>query len=74
MLRMLQKVAFGHVNNPDHAGIKDLNLREILTLTPLLIFVFWIGLHPQPVIDVMHVSVQHLIQQAGAVQTGVALR
>jgi NADH-quinone oxidoreductase subunit M len=26
----------------------DLNLREILTLAPLLVFVFWIGLNPQP--------------------------
>jgi NADH-quinone oxidoreductase subunit M len=63
MLRMLQKVAYGGTNNPDHSQIKDLGLREVLTLSPLLIFVFWIGLHPEPFTKVMSASVKHLIQQ-----------
>jgi NADH-quinone oxidoreductase subunit M len=65
MLRTLQKVAWGGVNNPKHHDLTDLNLREIVTLAPLLVFVFWIGLHPQPFIDVMHASVLNLLQQAG---------
>ena len=56
----------GRHHNPDHAGLTDLNLREIVTLAPLLVFVFWIGLHPQPFVNVMHASVQHLLAQAGA--------
>lgn len=64
MLRMLQKVAYGRVSNPDHSQLADLNLREVVTLAPLLVFVFWIGLHPQPFIHVMHASVQHLLEQA----------
>jgi NADH-quinone oxidoreductase subunit M len=43
--------------------VPDLNLREILTLAPLLLFVFWIGLHPQPFTGVLHASVQHLLEQ-----------
>ena len=65
MLRMLQKVAWGGTHNPDHTGLTDLNFREILTLTPLLVFVFWIGLHPQPFVRAMHATVLHLLQQAG---------
>ena len=65
-LRMLQRVAYGGTHNPAHTGIADLNLREIATLAPLLVFVFWIGLHPQPFVNVMHASVQHLLAQAGA--------
>ncbi len=64
MLRMLQKVAYGGTRNPVHAGLRDLNLREILTLAPLLFFVFWIGLHPAPIIRVLDVSVKHLLEQA----------
>ena len=30
---------------------------------PLLVFVFWIGLHPAPFTRVMHASVQHLLEQ-----------
>jgi NADH-quinone oxidoreductase subunit M len=66
MLRMLQKVAYGGTKNPDHSLLRDLGLREILTLTPLLVFVFWIGLHPEPLTRVMHKSVENVIQQAGA--------
>jgi NADH-quinone oxidoreductase subunit M len=64
-LRMLQRVAYGGTHNPGHAGIADLNLREIISLAPLLILVFWIGLHPQPFVSIMDASVQHLLQQAG---------
>ncbi|HWI60057.1 MAG TPA: NADH-quinone oxidoreductase subunit M [Bacillota bacterium] len=64
MLRMLQKVAFGGTRNPDHSALKDLGFREIVTLTPLLVFVFWIGLHPEPFTRVMHSSVQNVLKQA----------
>jgi NADH-quinone oxidoreductase subunit M len=63
MLRMLQKLAYGGTRNPDHSRLKDLGLREILTLAPLLVFVFWIGLHPEPFTRVLDKSVQHLIAQ-----------
>jgi NADH-quinone oxidoreductase subunit M len=64
MLRMLQKVAYGGTRNPDHSQLKDLGLREILTLAPLLLFVFWIGLHPEPFTRVLDASVKHLLDQA----------
>ena len=63
MLRMLQRVAYGGTKNPDHSHLKDLGFREIFTLVPLLVFVFWIGLHPEPFTRVMQASVQHLLQQ-----------
>jgi NADH-quinone oxidoreductase subunit M len=65
MLRMLQKVVWGGTNNPDQSYLTDLNVREIITLAPLLLFVLWIGLNPAPFMDVMHTSVSHLIQQVG---------
>jgi NADH-quinone oxidoreductase subunit M len=64
MLRMLQKVAYGGVRNPDHSALKDLGFREIITLVPLLVFVFWIGFHPEPFTRVMDKSVQHLMEQS----------
>ncbi|MBI4623807.1 MAG: NADH-quinone oxidoreductase subunit M [Verrucomicrobia bacterium] len=67
MFRMLQRVAWGGTNNPAHTGLKDLEFREVVTLAPLLVFVFWIGLHPQPFVRVMHATVLHLLQQAGQV-------
>jgi NADH-quinone oxidoreductase subunit M len=72
MLRMLQKVAYGGTRNPDHSKLKDLNFREVLTLAPLLLFVFWIGLHPEPFTRVLDTSVQHLIAQSHQAATYVA--
>jgi len=65
MLRVLQRVAWGGTNNPKHHDLHDLNFREIVTLSPLLVFVFWIGLHPQPFVRVMHATVLHLLEQTG---------
>ncbi len=47
-----------------------MNIREIVYLVPLAIFVLWIGFSPGPFLDVMHASVDHLVQQ---VQAGSAL-
>ena len=66
-LRMLQRVAWGGTHNPPHSGLVDLEFREIITLTPLLVFVFWIGLQPQPFVRVLHATVLHLLQQVGPV-------
>jgi NADH-quinone oxidoreductase subunit M len=62
MLRMLQKVVWGGTNNPDQSWLTDLNTREILTLAPFLFFVLWIGLGPQPFIDLMRPSVVALLE------------
>jgi len=64
MLRMLQKVAYGGTNNPKHSGLLDLNLREIVTLTPLFVLVFWIGLNPAPFTKIFEASVRQVVNQA----------
>ena len=63
MLRMLQRVAYGGTRNPDHHAVSDLNVREVLTLAPLLIFVLWIGLNPEPFLHVMDATLRHLLEQ-----------
>jgi NADH-quinone oxidoreductase subunit M len=70
MMRMLQKVVWGGTNNPDQSYLSDLSAREIITLAPLLLFVFWIGLNPAPFMDVMHTSVSHLIEQVNVASIG----
>ncbi len=66
MLRMLQKIIWGGTDNPDQSWITDLNVREIVVLAPFLFFVFWIGLGPQPFLDLIHTSVTQLLQQFDA--------
>ena len=63
MLRMLQKLLYGTETNPDQSYLKDLSFREITVLAPFALFVFWIGLGPQPFIDLIHTSVANLLDQ-----------
>ncbi|MCK5226980.1 MAG: NADH-quinone oxidoreductase subunit M [Desulfobulbaceae bacterium] len=69
MLRMLQKVVWGGTSNPDQSYLMDLSAREIVCLAPLLLFVFWIGLAPEPFMCVMDTSVAHLIDQMNVAQS-----
>jgi len=63
LLWMLQRVAFG-VPNPAHVSqLHDLNLREMVTMVPLVVLVFWIGLYPNPLLVNMHASVNGLIER-----------
>jgi NADH-quinone oxidoreductase subunit M len=48
--------------------LRDLNWREIATLVPLLIFIFWIGLYPKPFFALIDPAVQNLV---AAVQAAV---
>ena len=70
MLRLVQKVIWGGVHNPDQSVMKDLHLREILVLAPLLLFVFWIGLGPQAFLEYMNPSLSQLVQQLQEWQQG----
>ena len=63
MLRMLQRIIWGGMHNPDTSYLTDLNAREIITLLPLLALVLWIGLAPTLFLDTFHASVTHLLQQ-----------
>ncbi len=63
-LWMVKRVIFGKVTNPQVAELKDLNARETLVLGSLAVMVLLLGLWPAPLIDVMHASVGHLLEQA----------
>jgi NADH-quinone oxidoreductase subunit M len=62
MLFMFQKMFLGQVDKEENKVLKDINWREIVTLVPLLIFIFWIGLYPKPFFDLMAPAVDNLVQ------------
>jgi NADH-quinone oxidoreductase subunit M len=68
ILYMFQKMFLGpqgeivdEVKKHGHA-IRDLNWREIVTVLPLLIFIFWIGLYPKPFFALMAPAVENLVR------------
>ena len=62
MLWLYQRVFFNGIKE-QMIGLAELNLREILTLLPMVVLVFWIGLYPNALLSFLHVSVAHLLDQ-----------
>jgi len=62
MLWLYQRVFFTEIN-PKVLGHRDMNLREIITLLPLLWLVLHIGVLPNTFLSFMHASVQGLIER-----------
>ncbi len=61
-LWLVKRVVFGEVGNEDVAKLQDANGREILILGSLAVAVLFFGIWPGPLVDVMHSSVDHLVQ------------
>ena len=61
MMYMYQKIFLGPVTKEENKGLKDLNVREILYLAPLVVLFFWIGLYPKPFFALMGPAVEKLL-------------
>ena len=61
-LWMYKRVIFGEVANAEVGALKDINAREFVILGLLAVMVLWIGLHPAPLTDIMHASVNDLLK------------
>ncbi len=63
MLWMFQRVMFGPVNNEKNKKIKDLNLREISLMIPVIILYFVMGIVPNYFLGKMHTSVNYFLER-----------
>ena len=61
-LWMYKRVVFGAVGNSHVAELQDINAREFLILGVLALCVLGMGLYPLPITEVMHASVNDLLQ------------
>lgn len=61
ILFMFQKMFLGPVTKEENRKLLDLNWREIATLVPLLVLIFWIGLYPKPFFELMAPAVDQLV-------------
>lgn len=61
-LWLYRRVIYGELVKVELKNIMDLNHREIAVFTPLVVLVLYFGVYPEPLLDVMHVSVANLIQ------------
>ena len=66
MVWLYYRVVLNEINPKTKSQLFDLDLREIATLVPLVVLVFFIGLQPGVLLSYMHVSVEHLLEHVNA--------
>ncbi len=64
ILLMYQRTMTGPTR-PELAGMKDLNVREIGALAPLLLLIVLLGFFPKPLTEIINPAVGHTLEQAG---------
>jgi NADH-quinone oxidoreductase subunit M len=63
MLWMVQRVFFGP-QTPSAASLRDITLREGLTVAPFVVMILVMGLRPQPFLDRLAPSSQRFVNRA----------
>jgi NADH-quinone oxidoreductase subunit M len=61
-LWLVKRVIFGEVTSNDVAMLEDINAREALVLGVLAAAVLLVGIWPEPLVNLMHASVEQLLQ------------
>jgi NADH-quinone oxidoreductase subunit M len=62
LLWMYQRTMFQHANEK-WLSLKDLSVREVVTLVPLVGMAIWIGLYPHTFLNLIHAPAQNIISQ-----------
>ena len=62
MLYLYRRVIFGELTKEDLKTMTDLSRREIAIFAPLVAATLWMGIWPEPFLDVVHASVANLIE------------
>jgi len=61
-LWMVKRVFYGEIKNDKVTALQDITPRERLIMSVLAVAVLALGLYPAPLVDVLHVSVDNLLQ------------
>ena len=71
MLWAMQRIYLGPPNEK-YVDLPDINLREVATLAPLAVIVIVLGVYPQPILELIDVSLTHLNDVLVAAKQGGA--
>ncbi|MCC7259746.1 MAG: NADH-quinone oxidoreductase subunit M [Alphaproteobacteria bacterium] len=64
MLWLYRRVMFGELVKADLKDILDLDRRELIIFVPIILGVLYMGIYPEPMLNVLRASVEHLIEQS----------
>jgi NADH-quinone oxidoreductase subunit M len=63
LLWLYQRTMLGQVTNGKNLTIPDMNLRELATFAPLIVWSIWIGLYPKPYFDIIQKPVAEIVER-----------
>jgi NADH-quinone oxidoreductase subunit M len=58
MLWLVRRFLFGTVTREENRTLRDMNARELWALAPILLFIVYLGVHPQPFLQRMEPSLK----------------
>ncbi len=70
LLWMYQRVFFKTVDKPENEKIKDLNFREFAVLAVIVVFIVWIGVHPNTFLSKSEPAVKALVDTMTKARVG----
>ncbi len=73
LLWMFQRVMLGPIENDKNKDLQDLSKREILSFVPIIIFIVWIGVHPNTFLSKTESSVKKIVENFQMVKTKMAM-
>ncbi len=71
MLYLYRRVVLGALTKDSLKRITDLSPREIAVFAPLVVLVLWMGIYPSTFLDMMHVSVDNLVNRLELARAGL---
>lgn len=71
MLWTYQRVMFGPIRHSENKGLLDLNWQETVSLIPIIVFIFWMGIYPKTFLKPMEKSVDYLIEHYERYELGI---
>lgn len=66
LLWAVQRVLFNPLDKPENRNLPDMNWREVAMMAPVAIMIFYLGVHPAPVLRRMEPRLQEVITQVEA--------
>jgi NADH-quinone oxidoreductase subunit M len=62
MLFLYRRIIFGKLTKADLRDLLDLSPREVAVFAPIVVLVLWLGVYPQPVLDIFGPAVEQLVR------------
>lgn len=65
-LWLSNRVLFGQIHSEYFNQYKDINKREVLLLSPLVVCIIWMGVYPEAFLDLIHMNITNILTKSKA--------